>query len=128
VLPAWGRPAARAAGALEARSRAKARAALFEAHHKSWRARNDEFAGEFGGRTLAAGGNPPFKALVGMGGGADGFGGFGMGPGALPAAADATCDDRDDDCDGRVDEDAPAAPTRCGVGACEGAPVGSSVG
>jgi hypothetical protein len=38
-------------------------------------------------------------------------------PGA-PAADDHTCDALDDDCDGEDDEDAPRAPSRCGVGAC----------
>ncbi len=38
---------------------------------------------------------------------------------AAPAGADdATCDGRDDDCDGTADEDFVVTPTRCGVGAC----------
>ena len=35
-----------------------------------------------------------------------------------PAPADPTCDDADDDCDGRSDEDFAATATSCGVGAC----------
>ncbi len=35
-----------------------------------------------------------------------------------PAADDASCNAIDDDCDGFVDEDYPATPTECGVGAC----------
>ena len=38
-------------------------------------------------------------------------------PGA-PAASDATCDNVDDDCNGTTDEDFPAGPSTCGVGAC----------
>ncbi|MDY0062755.1 MAG: MopE-related protein, partial [Myxococcota bacterium] len=38
-------------------------------------------------------------------------------PGA-PAAADATCDGKDDDCDGRTDEDFASTETACGTGAC----------
>ena len=34
------------------------------------------------------------------------------------AADDATCDGRDDDCDGTADEDYVATPTACGEGAC----------
>ncbi len=36
----------------------------------------------------------------------------------LPAAADATCDGVDDDCDGVTDEDYMPVATSCGVGAC----------
>jgi len=39
-------------------------------------------------------------------------------PGA-PAAADATCDNIDDDCSGAADEDYVAQPTTCGVGVCQ---------
>ncbi len=35
-----------------------------------------------------------------------------------PAADDASCDGRDDDCDGEFDEDFLSQETRCGVGAC----------
>lgn len=35
-----------------------------------------------------------------------------------PAVADATCDARDDDCDGAFDEDYASTATSCGVGAC----------
>jgi alpha-tubulin suppressor-like RCC1 family protein len=35
-----------------------------------------------------------------------------------PAPNDATCDGRDDDCDGRVDEKFESLATTCGVGAC----------
>jgi RHS repeat-associated protein len=35
-----------------------------------------------------------------------------------PAASDATCDGRDDDCDGAVDENFPVLVTTCGVGPC----------
>ena len=38
-----------------------------------------------------------------------------------PAASDATCDARDDDCDGRADENVPAVPTTCGLGICAAA-------
>jgi len=38
-------------------------------------------------------------------------------PGA-PAAADATCDGLDDDCNGVADEDYAPQPTSCGLGAC----------
>ena len=37
---------------------------------------------------------------------------------AQPALNDATCDGRDDDCDGVADEDFVTAVTQCGVGAC----------
>ncbi|MBU1899970.1 hypothetical protein KKB55_19685, partial [Myxococcota bacterium] len=36
-----------------------------------------------------------------------------------PLPTDEVCDGRDEDCDGRVDEDAASTPLRCGVGACE---------
>jgi hypothetical protein len=36
----------------------------------------------------------------------------------LPAASDATCDLVDDDCSGATDEDFPAGPSTCGLGAC----------
>jgi hypothetical protein len=36
----------------------------------------------------------------------------------FPGMNDATCDGVDDDCDGATDEDYPATPTTCGVGAC----------
>jgi Notch-like protein len=39
-------------------------------------------------------------------------------PAAAPSPVDTTCDARDDDCDGRVDDDFVGAATRCGVGAC----------
>jgi hypothetical protein len=34
------------------------------------------------------------------------------------ATSDATCDDIDDDCDGRRDDDYESVATRCGIGAC----------
>jgi hypothetical protein len=40
-----------------------------------------------------------------------------------PADDDARCDGVDDDCDGRVDEDAAVLPTECGEGACRNAGV-----
>jgi YD repeat-containing protein len=48
-------------------------------------------------------------------------------PGA-PAVADATCDDRDDDCDGASDEDYASVATSCGVGACVSAGATSCLG
>jgi hypothetical protein len=39
-------------------------------------------------------------------------------PGEPDAALDATCDGRDDDCDGAVDEEAAPSETVCGIGAC----------
>lgn len=39
-------------------------------------------------------------------------------PGAPLAPDDISCDQVDDDCDGSVDEDYPATPTSCGIGAC----------
>ncbi len=44
-----------------------------------------------------------------------------------PAAADATCDGNDDDCDGIADEDYAPVPTSCGVGACARAGATSCV-
>ncbi|HEU4577580.1 MAG TPA: MopE-related protein, partial [Polyangiaceae bacterium] len=44
-----------------------------------------------------------------------------------PAAADATCDGVDDDCDGSTDEDFTALATSCGVGACAAAGATSCV-
>jgi hypothetical protein len=41
--------------------------------------------------------------------------------GPLPAADDATCDGRDDDCDGETDEDAPEVPCPLQEGVCAGA-------
>jgi hypothetical protein len=35
-----------------------------------------------------------------------------------PSTLDVVCDGRDEDCDGRVDENYAAQPTQCGVGAC----------
>jgi hypothetical protein len=37
-----------------------------------------------------------------------------------PASGDASCDGRDDDCDGAADEEASPQPTTCGWGACSG--------
>ncbi|HEU4582448.1 MAG TPA: RHS repeat-associated core domain-containing protein, partial [Polyangiaceae bacterium] len=45
-----------------------------------------------------------------------------------PAAADATCDGVDDDCDGAADEDYAPLSTHCGVGACSAAGSTSCVG
>ncbi len=36
-----------------------------------------------------------------------------------PASSDANCNNVDDDCDGRVDEDFASEPTQCGAGACQ---------
>ena len=36
-----------------------------------------------------------------------------------PEAEDWVCDGRDEDCDGRLDEDYEIVPTTCGVGACQ---------
>ena len=38
--------------------------------------------------------------------------------GAADATTDDTCDGVDQDCDGTADEDVPAEPTSCGIGAC----------
>jgi alpha-tubulin suppressor-like RCC1 family protein len=48
--------------------------------------------------------------------------------GSVPAANDRTCDGRDDDCDGRIDEEYVPAATACGVGACGAVGVTSCVG
>jgi len=40
---------------------------------------------------------------------------------------DPSCDGVDDDCDGEIDEDFPATPTTCGLGACSGTGVSSCV-
>ncbi len=42
---------------------------------------------------------------------------------AVPAPADPSCDNVDDDCDGVVDEDVASAATSCGTGACARAGV-----
>ncbi|HEX7479953.1 MAG TPA: MopE-related protein [Polyangiales bacterium] len=47
--------------------------------------------------------------------------------GAVPAANDATCDGRDDDCDGTIDEDYVPMVSSCGVGACAAMGVTSCV-
>jgi hypothetical protein len=39
-------------------------------------------------------------------------------PGSPRAADDTTCDNADDDCDGKVDENVPSVPSSCGPGAC----------
>ena len=38
----------------------------------------------------------------------------------VPAANDATCNGRDNDCNGQVDEDFASTPTTCGINACTG--------
>jgi uncharacterized protein (TIGR03382 family) len=48
-------------------------------------------------------------------------------PGA-PAPSDATCDNVDDDCSGAPDEDFPATPTSCGIGACVRSGVATCTG
>ena len=49
-------------------------------------------------------------------------------PGDPVSPTDATCDGRDDDCNGETDEEFLAGPTTCGLGACESTGVSSCAG
>jgi alpha-tubulin suppressor-like RCC1 family protein len=47
---------------------------------------------------------------------------------SVPAANDPTCDGRDDDCDGKTDENYAPLATNCGIGACAATGVTACVG